>query len=164
MSKPVITVFLVAAAVVVIASQSLALFGGRAPSLISPASFPLIVPALLGVPPWLVTIFWGGVFLGWNPALLKSGAHVPARTVALWLATALLSGAYFVASWRAGLVFEGPVFTRVSFVLDLALFGLCSVLLWRARVAPSFRRSLSFQACLFVWLLTYAFPYLGQAP
>jgi hypothetical protein len=164
MSKQVIAVSLATAVVVLIAAQSLGLFGGRTPTLISPASFPLIVPALLGVPPWLVAILWGASFVIWHPALLQGSPEVPSRTVALWLAAALLSGAYFVASWRAGRAFEGAVFTRLSLAADVVVFGVCSALLWRARTTPSFERSLSLHAGLFIWISTYAFPYLGEAP
>jgi hypothetical protein len=159
-----IAVSLATAAVVLIAAQSLALFGGRAPTLISPSSFPLLWPVLLGVPSWLVAILWGGIFLAWNPALRKGVARVPPRTVGLWLATALLSVLYFVASWRTGYVFEGVSFTRVSFALNAVMFALCSWLLWRARSMASFRLSLILQASLFIWLSTYAFPYLGEVP
>jgi hypothetical protein len=164
MSKQVIAVVFATAAVILIAAQSLGLFGGRTPTLISPASFPLIVPALLGVPPWLVAILWGVLFVAWQPALLEGAVKVPSRTVALWLAAALLSGAYFLVSWRAGLAFEGSLFTRLSLAADLVLFGVCSALLRRARATPSFAWSLSLQAALFVWISTYAFPYLGEAP
>ena len=164
MSKQVIAVVLATAAVVLIAAQSLGLFGGRTPTLTSPASFPLIVPALLGGPPWLVAILWGALFVAWHPALLQGAAEVPSRTLALWLAAALLSGAYFLMSWRAGLAFEGSLFTRSSLAANLVLFGVCSTLLRRARATPSFAWYLSLHVALFGWISTYAFPYLGEAP
>jgi hypothetical protein len=164
MSKQLIAVAIGTAVVLLIACQSLGLFGGTTPTLISPAAFPLILPVAMGLPHWLVVMLWCGLFVGWNPALLKGQPDVPTRTVALWLATACLSAGYFLVSWRTGLIFAGSTFTFGSFILNLALYGVCSRLLWLARTAPSFERSLALQVSLFVWVLTYAFPYFGEAP
>jgi len=74
---------------------------------ISPWSFVLIMPTLLGVPPWLIPLLWGALFVGWYPASLWGAAEVPSRTIALWLASAVLSIAHFVTSWGAGVSFQG---------------------------------------------------------
>ena len=161
MSKPAVCVVIVATGMALIAAQSLGLFGGGAPTLLSPAAFPLTALALSGIPQWLVVAFWGGVFLAWNPGSLRGTATIPSRTVALWLVMALLSSAYFVAGWRAGLRYEGPLFVWITLVLNILLFGLCSAWLWRARSRPSFERSVILHASLFAWISTYAFPYLG---
>jgi hypothetical protein len=164
MSKQLIAVAIGSAVVALIACQSLGLFGGNTPTLISPAAFPLILPVAMGMPHWLVVLLWVGLFVAWNPALLQGKADVPTRTVALWLATACLSAAHFLVSWRTGLMFAGAKFTFGSFILNLVLYGICSRLLWRARTAPSFERSVALQVSLFAWVLTYAFPYFGEAP
>jgi hypothetical protein len=159
MSKQLIGVILGTAAVTLFAAKSSGLLGGGPPLLISPSSFPFIVLTLIGIPPWLIPLLWGALFVGWHPALLRGEAEVPSRTIALWLATALLSGAYSVVSWRPGVVFEGRLFTELSLAADLVVF---SALLRLARTRPSFGRSLGLQVSLFVWVSTYAFPYLGS--
>jgi hypothetical protein len=164
MSKQLIAVVMACAVVALIACQSLGIFGGSTPSLISPESFPLVLPVAMGMPHWLVVLLWGGAFVGWNPALLKGSAAVPSHSIALWLAIAYLSAAHFLASFRTGLVFAGPGFTFGSFLLNIMMFGVCSKLLQRARAAPSFGRALALQVSLFAWLLSYAFPYFGKAP
>lgn len=164
MSKRSITVVIAAVVVALIGCQSLGLFGGARPTLMAPEGFPLILPIAMGLPHWLVVLAWGGAFVAWNPALLKGSAAVPPRTVALWLATAYLSAAHFLVSWRTGLVFAGPLFTFGSFLLNVIMFAACSKLLQRARAAPSFERALVVQLSLFAWVLTYAFPYFGEAP
>jgi len=163
-SKQTIAVAIATAVLILIACQSLGLFGGSTPTLISPEAFPLILPVAMGMPHWLVVLLWGGVFVAWNPALLKGNVAVPARTIALWLATAYLSAAHFLVSWHTGLAFAGPRFTFGSFLLNIVMFGVCSKLLQRARAAPSFERALALQVSLFAWVLSYAFPYFGTAP
>lgn len=161
MSKSAVCVLIVATGVALIAAQSLGLFGGGSPTLLSPGAFPLTALVLSGIPQWLVIVLWGGAFLAWNPRLLRATATVPSRTVALWLVMAILSGAYFAQGWHAGLRYEGPLFIWITLVLNILLFGLCTAWLWRAQARPSFRQSLILQGGLFVWISTYAFPYLG---
>jgi hypothetical protein len=161
MSKPVMCVLFTAVGVWLIAAQSLGLFGGGSPTLVSPAAFPLTALVLSGIPQWLASVLWGGLFLAWHPALLRGVAQIPARTVALWLVVAILSAAYFAAGWHAGVRYEGALFTWTTLILNIFLSILCTALLWRARTRPSLGRSLSLHASLFAWISTYAFPYLG---
>jgi hypothetical protein len=128
-SKQLIGVILGTAAVTLFAVQSSGLLGGGSPLLVSPSSFPFSVLRLIGIPAWLIPLLWGALFVGWHPALLRGEAEVPSRTIALWLATALLSGAYFVVSWRAGVLFEGRLFTELSLSADFVVFSACSALL-----------------------------------
>jgi hypothetical protein len=162
MSKHLTSVLLATAAVALVAAQASGLFGGGSQTWALPSCFPFIVLTLIGVPPWLIPLLWAVLFIVWHPALLRAQAEVPARTVALWLATSLMSAAYFVVSWRAGMRFDGLLFTATSLAVDLIGFGICSLLLRRARVTPSFGLSLALQVSLFVWISTYAFPYLGS--
>jgi hypothetical protein len=161
MSKHLTSVLLATVAVALVAVQSVGLFG-ESPTLTLPSCFPFIVLTLIGVPRWVIPLLCAALFVAWNPGLLRAQGEVPARTVALWLATTLLSVAYFVVSWRAGVSFDGFLFTATSLAVDLIAFGICSLLLRRARVNPSFGRSLALQVTLFVWISTYAFPYLGS--
>jgi hypothetical protein len=161
MSKQLTGMLLATAVVTVFAAQSSGLLSNGS-QLVLPSSFPFIVLTLVGIPAWLIPPLWGALFVGWNSALLRGEAGMPPRTVALWLATALLSGAYFVVSWRDGVEFEGRLFTVLSLAVDLVVFGVCTALLRLARKAPSFGRSLGLQLSLFVWASTYAFPYLGS--
>jgi hypothetical protein len=162
MSKQLFTVLVATAAVILVAAQSLGSFQHGALTVISPWSFVLIMPTLLGVPPWLVPLLWGALFVCWYPASIRGAAEVPSRTVALWLAAAMLSIAYFVTSWRAGVRFEGLLFTVPVLAANVAAFSTCSVLLRRALDTPSFGRCLRLHVSLFVWISTYAFPYLGS--
>lgn len=162
MPKQLVPVLVATAAVILVAAQSSGLFHHGSLTLISPWSFVLIIPTLLGVRPWSVPLIWGAMFVGWYPALIWGVAEVPSRTVALWLATTILSILYFVTSWRAGVTFQGPPYTVLVLAVDIVAFSICSALLWHARDRPSFGRCLRFHVSLFVWISTYAFPYLGS--
>jgi hypothetical protein len=162
MSKQLVTVLVATAVVILVAAQSLGLFHRGSLTLMSPWSFVLIIPTLIGAPPRLVPLLWGALFVSWYPALIWGAADVPSRTVALWLATAMLSIAYFVTSWQAGVTFQGPLFTVLVLAVNVVAFSACSALLWRARNKPSFGRCLRLHVSLFVWISTYAFPYLGS--
>jgi hypothetical protein len=96
MPKQLVPVLVATVAVILVAAQSLGLFHRGSLTLMSPWSFVLIIPTLLGVRPWSVPLIWGAVFVGWYPALIRGAAEVPSRTVALWLATTILSIPYFV--------------------------------------------------------------------
>ena len=124
MSKPLTAVLVTAAGVALIAAQSLGLFGGGSPTLASPAAFPLTALTVAGLPQWPVAVLWGGVFLAWCPALLRGAAEIPARTVAVWLATVILSGIYFAVGWGAGLRYEGLLFACSALVLNIVAFAL----------------------------------------
>jgi hypothetical protein len=162
MPKRLITVLVATAAVILVAAQSLGSFHHGSLTLISPWSFVLIIPTLLGAPPWLVPLLWGALFVGWCPASIWGAAEVPSRTVALWLAAAMLSIVYFVTNWRAGVTFQGLRFTVPVLVVNVGEFSTCSILVWRALNKPSFGRCLRLHVSLFVWISTYAFPYLGS--
>ena len=162
MPKQLVTVLVATAAVVLVAAQSLGSFSHSSLTLISPWSFVLIIPTLLGAPPWLVPILWGALFVGWCPASIWGAAEVPSRTIALWLAAAMLSIVYFVTSWRAGVTFQGIRFAVPVLVVNVVEFSTCSILLWGALKKPSFGRCLGLHVSLFVWISTYAFPYLGS--
>jgi hypothetical protein len=162
MSKQLFTVLVATAAVILVAAQSLGSFSHGSLTLISPWSFVLIIPTLLGAPPWLVPFLWGALFVGWCHTSMWGAVEVPSRTVALWLATAILSIAYFVTNWRAGVMFQGLLFTVPVLVGNVVTFCTGSTLLWRALNKPSFGRCLRLHMSLFMWISTYAFPYLGS--
>src|SRR5689334_8004069 len=95
MSKQLAGVIIATAFVALFAAQSSGLFSNGS-QLVLPSSFPFVVLTLVGVPAWFIPPLWGALFVGWNPALLRGETNVPPRTVALWLATAVLSAAYFL--------------------------------------------------------------------
>jgi hypothetical protein len=89
---------------------------------------------------------------------------VPIRSYVLWVAVTILSGTWIVAGWHYGLEYEGLEYTASCALFSVALSSLSAFALWRARTAPSFSSALVFQTLLFLWLASYALPYLGEIP
>jgi len=146
------------------AAQSLGLFGGGSPSVISPCPIWLVVPIFLGVPAIVAVAVLTAIFLVWRPSLFQGATAVPIRTYVLWGVITILSGIWIVAGWRYGLKYEGSGYTTVCALVSLAFFCLSAFALWQARKTPSFTNALLAQTLLFVWLASYALPYLGETP
>ena len=159
------TTTLVAGGVVgIVAMQSLGLFGSGAPTIASPASMLLVLPAFMGVPPLLVVMVLVGLFFVWRPSLFSGRPEIPVRTVILLIVATVLSAFVFVAGWEYGYKYQGPGYTQLCLVLSILMIASCFALLWSGYRRPSFRRALASQAVLFAWLASYAFPYLGETP
>jgi len=75
-----------------------------------------------------------------------------------------LSACFFVWGWHEGVTHEGLRFTRVAAGLSAALVFLTAGLILSSRKRPSFRLNLLAHFVLFGWLVSYAFPYLGEGP
>jgi len=104
------------------------------------------------------------VFWGWTLPLLKDRITIPKRTIVLYFALMALSVAWFVVGWSYGVKYEGIAFTLGSALLSAALCVATGVLLQRAWRQASFLGSLVLHWLLFAWMLTFAFPYLGETP
>ncbi|MDR3634847.1 MAG: hypothetical protein P4L84_13670 [Isosphaeraceae bacterium] len=136
------------------------------PSKLVPCSFPLIfILFVTHVNIGILACLVAGAFWSWSWFLFRGQSRVPLRTVIAFAAAAILSLVHFVSFWRRGIEFSpGPILTVCYAILDgLCVAGLAFLLL-RARQRPSFPRNLTLHALLFVWLITYAFPYLMEWP
>jgi len=125
-----------------------------------PAFF-LSSAGLHGIAVAVPTIF----FLLWNPQLFRGGPEVPKRTYFLFGGAILLSIAWFVASWKFGLQYQGRRFTYSMCVINALWILFLGLLFARSRKGnQSFTSSLILHWLLFAWLAWYAFPYLGELP
>jgi hypothetical protein len=105
------------------------------------------------------------LFFVWHPGLFRGEAKIPGRSYALLAVVTVLSGVYFVASWKLGLKYQGIHHTSVVCIVNIAWAGFLGLAFARSwRGAPSFKFSLFLHWMLFVWLAWYAFPYLGELP
>lgn len=147
-----------------VAAQAVGAFGGGSPTITAPAPLLLVVPALLGLPAPVVILLFTACFLLWLPSLYAGRPAVPTRSVALGVTVAVVSTAVYAISWSYGLRYQGLAHTTACFALNL-LFAMCSlVAVRRARKYPSFNAALAAHTITFVWLASYAFPYLGETP
>jgi hypothetical protein len=153
-----------AVVLVLVVAQALALLGGGAPSIWSPAPLLFVIPAFMGVPPLLVLFLFVAIFCVWSPALFRGESSTPRRTTGLYAVFGILSAAYYASAWHYGIQYQGSRYTVTCAVLSAALFLLCSLLIWRSRVSPTFLRSLTMQLALFAWIGSYAVVYLGETP
>ena len=154
-------------ALAIVCLGSVGLLGGRGgtPSLSAPASAVLVIPLFISELWGTVALgLWPLAFAGWaRPQLLASGAF-PVRSMGLWAAVQLSSVLWFAAGWKLGLRYQGSEFVWGSLALGLLISLGVAGLGFSCRKKPSFIRSLTAHWLLFAWIVTYAFPYLGETP
>jgi hypothetical protein len=141
-----------------------ACFLSGTPSLISPTPMPLIVPILWGVPFPLVLALPILIFWVWVRPLRSGRSVGPRKTWFLFLATGALSSAWFVSGWNYGLRYQGGVYTRTTAGLSAVLGSIVLVLLLRGKDRSTPSLGLVTQSLLFAWIVSYAFPWLGELP
>jgi len=134
------------------------------PSLAAPAPFPLILLGFTFVPPMLLPLIAGGVSILWSIQIAFGNPTIPVRTAVLAISIAVGSLGWFAAGWRYGLQYQGR-----SFVWFTALFSVLFMVLVGAAVSwgrrrPSLAASTLAHGLIFLWLFSYAFPYLGETP
>jgi hypothetical protein len=134
------------------------------PTLASPAPIPLVLLVFLGIPRVVIAGMYACGFSLWCVQLFQGNTHIPIRTLVLFFLSVALSLLGFVGSWDFGLKYQGAAYTVSCAIFSVALFTTCGALLWYARKRPTYWVSLSGHTLLFVWLATYAFPYLGEMP
>jgi hypothetical protein len=161
---PKIATTLAGLLVALAAAQSLGAFGGGSPTILSPVSVPLAIPALLGAPLPLVVLTFAGIFWLWCFQLFNGTPLVPRRTTLLLGVMAALSTASFAIGWDYGIRYQGLTYTITCVVASTAMLACCAFILWRARKRASFSGSVLLHTLTFVWLASYAFPYLGETP
>jgi hypothetical protein len=148
----------------VLVAQALGALGGGSPLLTTPVPFPLAIPALLGMPLLLVVLFYVATFCVWNLSLFQGDFSVPRRTLVLLVLGTLLSVLWYLYGWKYGLRYEEATYTRGCLVLSMALWVMSAIALWFGTTSPSFLKAIFSQTLIFLWLGTYAFPWLGETP
>jgi hypothetical protein len=151
-------------AVGLIAAQSLGMFGGGAPTILSPVSIPLAIPAFLGVPPSLVVLAFVAIFWLWCAPLFAGKISVPKRTGVLLMVVGALSTIAFAIGWRFGMEYQGLAHIAVCILASAAMLAFCIFFFRRVHKHPSFGGSLLLHTLIFVWIASYALPYLGETP
>ena len=126
------------------------------------------MPMLVVIPAFLFRV--GGVllpiafFFAWNPRLFHGQETMPKRTYWLLGITILLNLAWFAVGWKDGVQFEGIRFMRIVGTVNAVWAALLLALFSAFKKGGSFHKNLFLHWMLFVWLVWYAFPYLGELP
>ncbi len=164
--QPLVLTWIAAAAVFVVSLASIGVLPFTDSwDLLRPSSILLILPVfLLGYAGLLVLPLASVALVLWLPALRRGSVVFPVRSFVLLGAGSVLSALHFATQWRLGLEFQGVTFTRGCLVASCLLAGVVGVLGWLDRRQPSYGKNLAAHFLLFAWLVSYAFPYLGEWP
>jgi drug/metabolite transporter (DMT)-like permease len=103
-------------------------------------------------------------FYAWNPSLARGNSKVPTRTLVLVVMTAVLSPLLYIAGWESGARYQGRDNVTMWCWISVVFALTCLASTLAARKKPSFAAALFAQTTLFLWLLTVAFPWLGEHP
>jgi hypothetical protein len=150
------------------------------PSLLTPLPFPWFwlmalsvgTVRMLGYPwEWLtgisylvVSVALAVLFCVWCRPLFSGRPTGRKRTLATVASIILLSALWFYGGWGLGLKYQDYRYTLMTALGSLAFAILTAILVASSRRADSFAWSLTVNFLIFAWLVTYAFPYLGELP
>jgi hypothetical protein len=149
-----------------VSAQSLGLFGNQdSPTVIAPCGAPLVLLAFLFGP--LSPVMMAVCFF-----VVEGGLMTTARVATKWTALAAgiigaLSIWYFASSWQWGVEYEdrqygNPHYTLRTAILSAAFGAVLFVLLFCVRRQKSTWSQLLVHLVFAAWVVTYAFPYLGE--
>jgi hypothetical protein len=155
--------FLAGLSLILLSAISLGLFG-RAPSILSPGAILLVIPLMIWTPVFFVILIPAVFFWLWSSYLFQGLPNLPKRTKILGYIIAALSLFYFASSWSYGVRYQGLLFTIVCAATSVAFVVIFIVVVRRNEKNSSFASNLLATWLLFVWVFTYAFPYLGETP
>jgi hypothetical protein len=144
--------------------QAFGAFGGGSPTLASPGPLPTTLAAMLGAPWFVISLIVSGSFCLWCKQLFMRQTTIPLRTWILFFGTTALTIAWYLAGWAYGLEWEGEFFTYGCAMISGLLFLACALFFYLAKQRKSFPASLAAHFVLFVWIFSYAFPWLGETP
>jgi hypothetical protein len=112
----------------------------------------------------LFIILSGPIFWIWNADLFEGSTLIPRRSTVLLLVSAALSIINGVMGIPYGTKYFGKLHTTTVLSISFSCLAILIVLRVMAYKRGSFTLNLIFNWLLFSWLLTYAFPYLGELP
>lgn len=131
------------------------------PTAIMPLPFPWVWLTIFG---WACPALLGVLFWLWCGALFYGKATGRKRTRAAAALIGLLSFIWFYGGWDYGLKYEGFRFNLTTAIGSFVFAAAIAAILASSRRTDSFIWSLAANFLIFAWLVTYAFPYLGELP
>jgi hypothetical protein len=151
------------------AAYILALLSAWTTGMIGPAIPTLATPLPF---PWFLLVILGGAFLAlptglfliWGWPLFYGRPTSRKRTRAAAAVIGLLSLVWFRGGWDYGLKYQDFHYTLTTAIGSFVFAAAIAAILASRKRADRFTWSLTANFLLFAWLLTYAFPYLGELP
>ena len=150
-----------------VAANAIGMFGNGCPNVVSPGPLTLIVPGFMGVPVSTLPVIAAFLFVAWEMPLMlnrPSRSAFPIRTWVLVAVAGILSAICFRTGWVDGERYEGLAFTSACATLSGCMFIAIVIAGWIAAGRRTLLPRILGEALVFVWLFTYAFPYLGETP
>jgi hypothetical protein len=154
----------VAAVTALASTQALGLFGGGSPSVFAPCPLPFVLIAFGPATPFGVPVIVATFVMLWCLPLFRGDGRVPTRTVILALLVGLSSAGWFASVAFQHLNVDGPLYAAIMLTASGVLAGATTFALRHARRQPGLRPSALAHACLFIWWVSYAYPWFGEVP
>jgi len=106
-----------------------------------------------------------GIFTVASPTLARGKAKVSkANLIGLGILS-VLQVAYFIALWKDGIRDEpGPAVLKLLSATSILWLAIVWLFLRRAWIGQSYSAALTYHLVLVLWLLVYAFPWIGKMP
>jgi hypothetical protein len=149
----------------VVSAQSMGAIGNQAsPTVIAPCGVPLFVIAIFfsGGTPIAAALLVALPFFFVERRLMVDPL-IPVKLTGMIVGiVAALSLCLFAVSWNDGLRYEGPQFTVGTAILDAVFVVVLSLLLFCMHRRKSPRTQLLLHFVFAAWIVTYAFPWLGE--
>src|SRR5262249_46080676 len=136
----------------------------RVPKPWIPEPFFLIVLLWAGVPKILVLSLGTVAMWIWNPATFQGEIEIPKRSYILFGLLGLLSVWLNIVDWSPGKIYQGEIHTMIITIINLLLIAALIIIAVIARQKPAPTKNIAFHWLLFVWFVSYAFPFLGELP
>jgi hypothetical protein len=137
---------------------------GCGPSITSPGPILLVIPMMVWTPVYFLILVPTVFFWLWSSYLFEGLTILPTRTKLLGYLIAVLSLTYYAANWGYGKRYQGIIFTIVCVAISLSFAILFIITVKRNEKNKTFFSNLVATWLIFVWVFTYAFPYLGETP
>jgi len=148
------------------------------PSLWSPYSLPVVIPAFMVgdsisnanfagrelLLPLLAAVPVALAYVSWVSPQSSRSSQIPTRSLAAFLIVAALVIIDFLIEWPYAMQYRGATHTYFMVGYNLAFLSGIALLRSRNRRSPSVAGVASFHGILFCWLAWCAFPYLGELP
>lgn len=129
------------------------------------APLPVVSTILIWRSEQMIAYGYGALlFMIWCAHLALGRTGVPKRSRVLFYVLGALSLIIYAAGWKYGLQYEGVIYSVSVTIINVLIIASLFFLQRRAAADTAFSPGYLFHVLLFVWLVTYWCPYLGELP
>jgi hypothetical protein len=100
-----------------------------------------------------------------SPSLFGGVARTSKKDFWVLIAFSILEVVYLLVSWKGGYKYvPGPSWTNLTILISLLWLVVVWFFYQRAKRSQSYRSCLVYKFAFVLWLIVYAFPWLGEMP